>query len=327
MARPAASILPLSYSPLSDLRARAHAPTRVSVTFVTFHRPSPPHRCAILIPRAFVLVERKTSGRLGSNPAAPLVAGKRSNLEKMPWKEVAGLQGNIENQFLRKVLLGESILPYRIFQEFEGVIPVDEVGHLLSSTSAEEAGYPHLSAWMKGAEISWDSNGKGKRTFTEQLDYIGQLLSQFPISQLRVVYSKSGSQPAAMVLRDSRAVVDHMLYWATPSSEQEAAYLAAILNSETARSQAAQFQARGQFGARHFDKVMFNLPIPKFKVAQSVHRALAEVGTEAERVASLIEIPEGERFVAARQRVRRALMADGIGNEIEKLVEKLLRPA
>jgi len=46
MARPAASIFPLSYSPLSDLRAQAYAPKRVSVTFVTFRRPSPPHGCA-----------------------------------------------------------------------------------------------------------------------------------------------------------------------------------------------------------------------------------------------------------------------------------------
>ena len=42
MARTPASIFPLSYSPLSDLRAQAHAPTRVSVTFVTFRRPPPP---------------------------------------------------------------------------------------------------------------------------------------------------------------------------------------------------------------------------------------------------------------------------------------------
>ena len=44
----------------------------------------------------------------------------------------------------------------------------------------------------------------------------------------------------------------------------KARYLASILNSETARSRAAAYQARGQWGARHFDKVMFNLPIPRF---------------------------------------------------------------
>lgn len=37
---------------------------------------------AILIPRAFVLIERKQSGRLGTNSAAPLVSSRRSSQEK-----------------------------------------------------------------------------------------------------------------------------------------------------------------------------------------------------------------------------------------------------
>jgi len=44
----------------------------------------------------------------------------------------------------------------------------------------------------------------------------------------------------------------------------EALYLTAILNSETARERAAEYQAREQWGARHLDKVRFNLPIPRF---------------------------------------------------------------
>ena len=72
---------------------------------------------------------------------------------------------------------------------------------------------------------------------------------------------------------------------------------------------------------------MFNLPIPQFDASSPLHCDLASAGKEAERIAALVEIPEGERFVAARQRVRRALIADGIGTEIEKLVEKLLGPA
>jgi len=111
------------------------------------------------------------------------------------------------------------------------------------------------------------------------------------------------------------------------SSESEANYLVVVLNSETARSRAERYQSRGQFGARDFDKVIFNLPSPLFNAADPLHRDLAAAGAEAERIASLVEIPEGERFVAARQRVRRALIADGIGTDIEKLVEKLLGPA
>jgi hypothetical protein len=141
-----------------------------------------------------------------------------------------------------------------------------------------------------------------------------------------VVYAKAGALPAACVIRDDRAVIDHMLYWTQPASEDEGYYLTAILNSETARSRAEQFQARGQFGARHFDKVMFNLPIPLFKSGNALHAELAQAGAQAEAVAASVELKEGEKFQRARKRVRDALAEDGIGGEIEKLVEKLLGP-
>jgi SAM-dependent methyltransferase len=167
---------------------------------------------AILIPRSFVLVERKQSGRLGSNPAAPLVESRRSAQEKRPWRDLPGLEGNVEQQFLHPVLLGESILPYRLFREFEGVIPVTETGRLLDSDHARGEGFDHLARWMGSAESAWDENGKGKRKFVEQLDYIGQLSSQFPIAPARVVYAASGTLPAAIVLRNDKAVIEHKLY-------------------------------------------------------------------------------------------------------------------
>ena len=281
---------------------------------------------AILIPRAFVLVERKDSGRLGSNVEAPLVVSRRSNQEKMPWRDVVGLEGNVERDFLHPVLLGESILPYRLLHSFEGVVPATAKGEILNSVRASEEGHHHLASWMKNAEASWDANGKGKRAFVEQLNYIGQLSSQFPVAPLRIVYAKAGALPAACIIRDERAIIDHKLYWAKPSGETEAQYLCVIINSETARSRAEKYQSRGQFGARDFDKVMFNLPIPLFKDSETLHMELAKAGAEAEQVAALVELRDGEKFQRARKRVRDALIEDGISGEIEKLVEKLLGP-
>lgn len=279
---------------------------------------------AILIPRALVLVERRTSGRLGSNPTSPLVVSRRSSQEKMPWRQLRSIEGAVEKEFLHPILLGESILPFRLFASFEGVVPVEASGRLLDASDAGEEGFEHLSKWMTTAETLWDAHGKGKRAFVEQLDYIGQLSSQFPLAPLRVAYAKAGALPAAMVLRDKNAVIDHMLYWAKPATETEAHYLVAILNSEAARARAEQYQARGQFGARHFDKVMFNLPIPPFTAAEQLHRELARAAAHAEEVANMVELVEGEKFQRARKRVRDVLAEEGIGGEMEKLVEKLL---
>lgn len=309
-----------------SVRERAPAPAVAQAEGGSVYREA--FRCgANLFPRMLVLVERKTSGRLGSNLEAPLVASRRNSLEKRPWSELPGLEGKVEVEFLRPVLMGESILPYRMFQPFEGVIPALDNGKVLTAAQAEDRGLNEIASWTRAAEKAWDETGRQSRTFQKQINYINQLSAQFPLAKLRIIYAKSGSQPAAMVLRDDRAVIDHKLYWAAPATEEEAHYLSAILNSETARARAERYQSRGQFGARDFDKVMFNLPIPLFDARKAAHRALAAAGAEAEQVARMVDLKEGEKFQRARKRVRDALAEDGVGPAIEKLVEKLLGPA
>src|SRR5206468_3824256 len=100
-------------------------------------------------------------------------------------------------------------------------------------------------------------------SFAERVNYHRSLEVQFPAPPARVVYSKAGSRPAAAIIRNRSAVIDHKLYWAG-AGEDEARYLEAILNSETARAAVRHLQSRGQWGARDFDKVMLSLPIPVF---------------------------------------------------------------
>ena len=119
---------------------------------------------------------------------------------------------------------------------------------------------------------------------------------------------------AVAIIRDPAFVIDHMVYWSAPSSEGEAQYLTAILNSENARSRVANLQARGQFGARHFDKVMFTLPIPRFEPGNGLHEDLAAAAV----------LPDGVKFQRARKHIRDALIEAGIAKRIDALVERLL---
>ncbi|MEQ1889116.1 MAG: N-6 DNA methylase [Alphaproteobacteria bacterium] len=279
---------------------------------------------ATLVPRMLCLVERKSMGRLGADPSTPIVVSRRNNLEKPPWKNLPSVENRVEAEFLRPTLLGESILPYRIFRPFEGVVPVDASGITLNAEAAANRGFDGLHSWMRKAEAVWNAKRSSDMSLIGQFDYYGKLSAQFPIAHLRVVYAASGSLPTACLLRDSRAVVEHALYWMTSTSEGEGHYLMAILNSETARSRVETMQARGQFGARHFDKVMFNLPIPRFEAKVKLHRALAEAAAEAEALAAQLEIPEGVKFQRARGMVRAALTETGLAQKIDALVAKLL---
>jgi hypothetical protein len=222
------------------------------------------------------------------------------------------------------VLLGESILPYRVFQPFEAVVPVSEKGEVLDAEAAANRGLGGLHGWMSKAEKSWNSDRPSPISFVQQLDYYGKLRVQFALAPLRVVYAKAGKQPAACVLHDSSHVIDHKLYWCAPVNSFEAYYICALLNSETARSRSESRQSRGQWGARDFDKVMFNLPIPRFGAANPLHDAIAEAASEAESIAAAVPLRENIKFQRARGLIRAALIEAGIAQRIDALVVKLL---
>jgi hypothetical protein len=229
----------------------------------------------------------------------------------------------VEIEFIRPILFGESILPYRVFRPFEGVLPAVRSGEVLSSAAAANRGFTGLHAWMQAAESIWDQYKTSSESFAEQLNHHGKLASQFPIPALRVVYAKAGTLPAACLVRDN-SIVDHKLYRCTPASVAEAGYLSAILNSETSRSRVASLQSRGQWGARDFDKVMFNLPIPLFDPSVALHNDLAAAAREAERIAAAVELPETVKFQRARKLIRDALTDSGIAPRIDELVARLL---
>ena len=283
---------------------------------------------ATLFPRVLCLVEEAPSGPLGVHPSAPLVVSRRSSQEKPPWKHVDSLTGNVERTFLRPVYLGESVAPFRLLEPAQGVIPWDSAsGTLLDAAAAGRAGFPDLAAWLTNASRLWEAHKEDSLTFIEQIDYFGKLTAQFPPPSLRVVYSKAGTLMVAALVTDATAVIDHKLYWAAVESQAEAHYLIAVLTSETARRRVAPLQARGQWGPRDFDKVMWTLPIAEFDSANPLHAAIAKAGRRAEAVAATVPLKEGVYFTTARRQIREALAEDGVAGEIDRLVEELLGDA
>ena len=280
---------------------------------------------ATLVPRMLCLVERgRTGSILGADQSMPYVVSRKNSQEKKPWKDLPGIEGRVEAEFVRPVLLGESILPYRVFQPFEGVIPISDKGTALDAEAAATRGYSGLTGWMKSAEKVWDDSKANDLKLTEQFDYYGKLAVQFPIAKYRVVYAASGTMPAACVIRDGESVVEHKLYWSAITKRAEGLFLCSILNSETARKRAESRQSRGQWGARDFDKVVFNLAIPLFDNKIKLHHELAAAAEDAEKLAATVQLPDGVKFQRARKLVRDALTEAGIAPKIDALVARLL---
>ena len=294
--------------------------------------PSPYSRAfrqgATVVPRRLWVVERVAAGRFGSDPEAPLVRSRESSQEKKPWKELAPLEGNVEQAFVRRLYLGASVAPFRLLEPVEAIVPWDvDSQSLLTANRARALGYPGLGRWLTEANGLWTAYRRSELTLLEQLDYYGKLSAQFPSTLIRVLYPKSGTVPAAAILGDVEGIVDHVLYWSSVATMEEARYLTAIFNSETLRRLIAPQQSRGQWGARDIHKLLVNQPIPRFAENDGLHREVVELAEHAEQVAADVPLSDGIYFVTARQQVRAALATDGVAEAIDRLVEILVVPA
>ncbi len=129
---------------------------------------------ATIVPRRFFIVEPETIGRLGARRDAPRMRGRVRGLDKKPWKTVEPPHGPVELQFLRQVVMGESLAPYRLLETVTGVIPL--VGATsLDAAAASDAGHRHLAAWLRYSEGKWDelSNKKGDGTAGMVIAHLG----------------------------------------------------------------------------------------------------------------------------------------------------------
>jgi SAM-dependent methyltransferase len=287
---------------------------------------------ATIVPRRFWFVERVAAGRLGASRATPLVAGKVGKQDKAPWKSVEPPRGPVEAQFLHPVVLGETLAPFRLLPsaaETVAVLPVLADGTVMDAARAEREGFARLADWLANVEGKWATNankgsdGKAKMTLTQNLDHLRKLSQQFPINGLRVAYAKAGTLFAAALLQRSLAIVDHKAYWAPARSLGEARYLLALLNCERIRQTVAAKQSKGQGGARDFDNLMWELPIPEFDARNPDHQALAALAAEAEALAAAVPLQEGAHFTAHRRAIRDALDAAGITQRLDAAVARL----
>ena len=145
--------------------------------------------------------------------------------------------------------------------------------------------------WNTAAELYQVAHqNQAIKDLYSNLNHLNKLTSQLAYLRgasagdgtVRVAYSSSG-RPTAAIIRDNHAIVDYVLFQTVCNSEEEATYLLAIINSEELASTAEAFMARGLFGARHFQKQGWKLPIPRYDASDLLHIRLRELGKAAEQ--------------------------------------------
>ncbi|GAB3840025.1 hypothetical protein GCM10029963_07960 [Micromonospora andamanensis] len=137
----------------------------------------------------------------------------------------------MESEFIRPVLLGETLLPYRILPAKKAVLPLDG-STLMTGPGSRLDYYFGLAEWWRKAEATWEAHRSSARlTLGEQLDFRRKLTAQLPAPPLRLAYSASGMHVAAAIVDDPAAIIEHALYYCAIDSRAEGHYLSAVLNS------------------------------------------------------------------------------------------------
>jgi hypothetical protein len=284
------------------------------------------HNGATLYPRNLVFVTERDPGPLGAAPGCTAVRSYMSPQANSPWRELAPLQGAVENSLLRPVYLGEHVLPFRTLNPLTAIIPWN--GSRLIDHDESDAP-PGFTDWWSHADELWRRHAGDDRSdefasLLDNIDYLSKLTSQFPTSPYRVVYTKAGTNLNAAVVTDPSAIIDHNLYWAHAHGMSEAFYLCGIFNSTAFRDEIEGYQPVGLFGPRHFDKYVFEVTWPRYSVEDHLHRALANTAQEGSEIATSVELPEGTFYRTARARIRSELDSAGISQRLDDLVMDLV---
>lgn len=278
---------------------------------------------ATIFPHFFFFVRSQPSSPLGVGAGRRAIQSARSSNEKPPWKNIKDMKGIVESEFVRPVLLGESIIPYRVLPPREAVLPL-EATELLDGEHPHLDFYPGLAEWWRRAERIWNEHRRSDRlTLRERLDFRHGLTAQLPVSNLRVVYGASGMHVVAALVETTNAVTEHKLYWGAVKNREEGRYLCAILNCPELTQLVRPFMSYGK-DERDIDKSIWKMPIPIYDPANPTHARLSELGRlEAELITEL-DLDEQANYITLRRQARQALAAGDYAREIEDLVIDLI---
>jgi hypothetical protein len=262
---------------------------------------------ATIVPRAFWFVEIAPSP-LGFDPnLPPLVSSQRAQEQAKDAYQGLVFKGSVESRFLYATLLSTDLLPFGHLDYRLVVLPIEPEGdhyRLLTADQARRRGYIRLAEWLEQVQAEWEKRRGVKATRMDALEWLNyrrKLTTQNPQTVYRVIYPTSATYVCACVVQNRAIeferggqtvqamgfVVDYKTYWLETQDEDEAYYLAAILNAPTTDKLIKPLQSRGQWGPRDICKKVLDLPIPQFDPAQAEHQRLAELGKAcSERVAA-----------------------------------------
>lgn len=272
---------------------------------------------ATIVPKVLTTVEVVRSCQ---RPDTKSVTTIRS--DKRPWNVVQPRTGELPAHWLVPLLTSKQLLPFGISPAgLETVIiPCNEDGELLSAETARQTNF-----WTELDDLYRERRSMGSNTpqnLIARINYARALSSQLPLrsqSGCLVIYPASGDIMRAAHISADMAAIDSKVYRRIVDSIAEARYLVAVLNAPCLEK---AFRQSRKSGRDFHTNPWKSVPIAAWDEGNSVHQDLATLARHAEETVQTMDLPDGQ--VAASRRIRERLTENGIFEEIDSLVRKIL---
>ena len=253
------------------------------------------------------------------------VTTRRSS--KAPWNIVEPRTIEVPKHWLIDLFSSSTVPSLAARSSRKAIIPMDGDGNLLNEDDITEEG------WLLLNDLYTAHAGAGKNTpptLLQQLANRRKLTAQLPLRRGTrrnlVLCPKSGDIMRAARTHVGNAVADDTLYWYQARTSAEAAYLTVLLNTSCLQHAFTSAKESG----RHFDLHPWRkVPIPRYDGTIPLHREIAALCTQAEKVAvrtvtAELEADPGREQVSLSKAVRNALANDGIGAAMDECARRLL---
>lgn len=256
---------------------------------------------ATIYPKSLWCVEIVKHPKLGIDVRYPYATTSKRAIEKAKAEYVGvKLSGNIESQFLYAAVSGSELVPFGLIGTYLTILPIEEDQNgfrIIKKEEALERKYYGLAKWLSEVEKLWKKKRgekAGRIDVYDWLDYQRKLTAQNLRRKFKVLYNTSGTYLVSCVVDNKHVILkidgarirvkgiiaDWTTYWMETESEDEAHYVAAILNSSMIDEKIKPMQAKGAFGERHIVKKPLELPIPRFDPYDPLHRSLSQLSRE-----------------------------------------------
>lgn len=236
---------------------------------------------------------------------------------KTPWSKLGSQKGVVPSRWITKCVSTENLISYILPTTVECVLPIKDNNW---DTQAEANQF-----WKNVTDLYKHNCGRGKstpKTLQSRVDYNRGLRSQLNRVGKYVVYNTAGDNLYAAKLPNNRYIVTTQLFYVKCDSNDEASFLASILNSS---AMLPAFKASRK-SDRHFTAHIWReVPIPRYNRLSTAHKNLAMLGRRAESIAidAYRGLDVGLTVQKYRLRVKDALLQSGVSEQIDSVCRLL----